>query len=100
MTSEQVEEVAKGRVWTGARAADIGLVDALGGLDTATDLARELAGIEGEEPIKLDVFPKRRPFGIERAKPSSEPIREALALLSEFRTRAPVELRMQHDWAP
>ena len=34
MTQEQVHEIARGRVWTGADAAGIGLVDQLGGLDT------------------------------------------------------------------
>lgn len=100
LTPEHVEDIARGRVWTGAAAAENGLVDALGGLNRATELARELAGIDPEAPIKLEVFPRRRPFGIERAKPSSEPIRDALGVLSQFRTRAPVELRMQHDWAP
>src|SRR5690606_21014315 len=32
---EQVDEVARGRVWTGAQAKERGLVDALGGLDAA-----------------------------------------------------------------
>ncbi|MBI5513160.1 MAG: signal peptide peptidase SppA [Deltaproteobacteria bacterium] len=41
---EDVEPVARGRVWAGSDARDVGLVDALGGLDTAIARARELAG--------------------------------------------------------
>lgn len=99
LTPEQVEEIARGRVWTGERAAELGLIDTLGGLTTATNLARELVGVGAEEPIKLDVFPKKGRWGIERSKPSSEPIREVLAVLSLLRPRAPVELRMQRDWS-
>jgi len=41
MAAERVHEVARGRVWTGADAAERGLVDELGGLATAVELARE-----------------------------------------------------------
>jgi len=46
MAPEAVEEIAGGLVWTGAEAAEIGLVDALGGLDQAVAAAAALAGIE------------------------------------------------------
>ena len=42
MTEEEVEEVARGRVWSGTRALEVGLVDELGGLEEA--LAAEEAG--------------------------------------------------------
>ncbi len=57
---ERVRELAKGRVWTGAQAHERGLVDALGGLETALGLARELAGLAPDAPVKLVTFPKRR----------------------------------------
>jgi len=44
MTEEQVEEVARGRVWTGAQALEIGLVDELGDFGTALARAKELGG--------------------------------------------------------
>lgn len=55
-----VHEIAQGRVWTGSQALELGLVDVLGGLDTAIALAAELAGIEDiavsyREPV-LDDF--------------------------------------------
>ena len=43
MTAEQVHEVARGRVWTGADALAHGLVDQLGGLEEATAIARRRA---------------------------------------------------------
>jgi len=46
MTVDAVDEVAQGRVWTGQKAATIGLVDELGGLDDAIAAAVELADIE------------------------------------------------------
>jgi len=47
-TAEQVEMAAQGRVWAGAEAQDLGLVDELGGLDRAIEIAAELAGL-GED---------------------------------------------------
>ncbi len=57
MTLEEVEAVARGRVWTGTRAQDIGLVDELGGLTTAIALAKQEAGLAEDEPIELRSFP-------------------------------------------
>lgn len=48
MSAEQVEAVAKGRVWSGVRAKELGLVDELGGLHDALALAREEAGVEAD----------------------------------------------------
>ncbi len=51
MTPEQVDRVARGRVWSGVRAREVGLVDAYGGLREAVAHAREKAGLgprEGE----------------------------------------------------
>ena len=47
-TVEQVDAVAQGRVWAGADAHELGLVDKLGGYQDAIDLAAELAGL-GED---------------------------------------------------
>lgn len=45
-TKEEIDQVGQGRVWTGSMALDLGLVDMLGGLDTALDIAIEKAGVE------------------------------------------------------
>ena len=60
MTEEHVEEIARGRVWTGAQAREIGLVDELGDLNTALTMAKELAGLELEREYTIvQVHPPR-----------------------------------------
>ncbi len=46
MTEDAVERVARGRVWTGEQAREIGLVDRLGGFGTALATAKELAELD------------------------------------------------------
>ena len=45
MSVEAVDSVGQGRVWLGAKAKELGLVDELGGLETAIRLAARLAGL-------------------------------------------------------
>ena len=61
LSPERVEEIARGRIWTGAQALELGLVDALGGMDEALKLARREAGMEADAAIRLKVFPRPRP---------------------------------------
>ena len=53
MSVEGVNEVARGRVWTGQDAMDIGLVDGMGNLQDAVALAADLAGISGPDLVEL-----------------------------------------------
>ncbi|MFL1382320.1 MULTISPECIES: signal peptide peptidase SppA [unclassified Nocardiopsis] len=69
MSREEVHEVARGRVWTGRDAADRGLVDALGGLETAVRIAREKVG---GRALPLRPFPRRHPLDRLRPHESSE----------------------------
>ena len=46
MSTEAIEKIAEGRVWTGSTAKELGLVDELGGLDKALEIAVQKAGIE------------------------------------------------------
>jgi protease-4 len=57
-----VEKVARGRVWTGERAQELGLVDELGGLDAAIAAAKELAQIPADETVSLLYLPPPRPL--------------------------------------
>ena len=59
-TPEAIHAVAQGRVWTGRQALQHGLVDALGGLDTAVTLAKERAKIPADEDVQLVLYPERR----------------------------------------
>jgi protease-4 len=49
LSPEEVDEVARGRIWTGEQACEIGLVDELGDFETALAAAKELAGLEAEK---------------------------------------------------
>jgi protease-4 len=60
MSVERVDQVAQGRVWTGAQAREKGLVDALGGLDRAIALAKESAGISPETEVEVVTYPARK----------------------------------------
>jgi len=62
MTKDEVNTVGRGRVWTGRQAKEIRLVDELGGLTKAIELAKGLAGIAREEEVRLVVWPKKRTF--------------------------------------
>lgn len=57
---ERVLEMAKGRVWTGEDALELGLVDELGGFTRALELAREAADIDADSSIRLQLFPRER----------------------------------------
>jgi protease IV len=70
LTPERVHELARGRVWTGADARANGLVDELGGLDVALDLARKKAGLAADAPVRG--FPQTSPLERLRPPESSE----------------------------
>ena len=70
MTVERVDEVARGRVWTGADAAQNGLVDELGGMSAAADIARRRAGLPADAPLR--VYPRLTPLDQLRPPESSE----------------------------
>lgn len=54
----RVQEIAKGRVWTGTQAKDLGLVDQIGGLRTAIGKAKSLARIEARDSVTVRSFPQ------------------------------------------
>ena len=60
-TNDEIKRIAEGRVWTGADALSIGLVDVLGGLDDAIAIAAEKAGLTdnyaiAEYPVQKDAL--------------------------------------------
>ncbi len=62
MTTEQVDGVAQGRVWSGADALQNGLVDQLGGLDQAVAAAAKLANLNEFETelVELPLTPQQQ----------------------------------------
>ncbi|MFQ5512017.1 MAG: signal peptide peptidase SppA [Candidatus Krumholzibacteriia bacterium] len=57
---EALQKLAMGRVWTGRQALDNGLIDELGGLDRAIELARELAELPADEGVTVVDYPKKK----------------------------------------
>ncbi len=53
---DAVEKIAEGRVWSGKRAVELGLVDELGGLDRAISKAAEIAGLA--DGYEVEIYPK------------------------------------------
>ncbi len=62
MSKENVETLAQGRVWTGVQAKQKGLIDRLGGLHDAIQLARELAEIGPKEDVRVVEYGSRGLF--------------------------------------
>ncbi|MGK4003999.1 signal peptide peptidase SppA [Sorangium sp. So ce1036] len=60
LSAEEVERAAKGRIWSGARARELGLVDELGGYARALELAREAAGLAPGAAVEVVEYPPRR----------------------------------------
>ncbi|MBD2858674.1 signal peptide peptidase SppA [Spongiibacter sp. KMU-158] len=60
MAMDEVDELAQGRVWSGVDAQRLGLVDALGSLAQAVDVAAELAGVSAENSrvLRLPLSPE------------------------------------------
>jgi len=60
MTFEDAEKLAHGRVFSGRQAKENGLIDDVGGLDRAIELAKELAGIPADEKVTVVHYPKKK----------------------------------------
>jgi protease IV len=58
MTQDEIHEVARGRIWSGRDALELGLVDELGGFAAAFRMAREAAGIEPDADVRVRVIPE------------------------------------------
>ncbi len=64
MTFEEAEKLAHGRVYTGHQAKDNGLIDEVGGLERAIELAKELVEIPADKGVTVEHYPKKKdPIG-------------------------------------
>ena len=77
---DEIEKVASGRVWTGAQAAERGLVDGVGGLRAALDDAKLRAGLGAESDAVLLLYPPPQAL--------ADQIREALGMRVADQIRA------------
>lgn len=95
----EIEQVARGRVWTGSAAVPIGLVDELGDLHHALRIARDRAGLGSDAPVRrAGHLPALRRMG--RARNSEDPraalspALPAMAGVSDLWPRTAPALRM------
>ena len=82
MSYDAVHQIARGRVWTGADAIGIGLVDTLGGIDLALSIAAEKAGVDN---YKVKEFPKEKDAFAQLSELFGESSDDDLNLLSKMR---------------
>jgi protease-4 len=78
LSVEAVDAVARGRVWTGADALERGLVDELGGLRTAINRAKVLAGFDEDDHARIVSYPGSSFLAFLRPKLSSQPAAASL----------------------
>lgn len=89
---DKVRELAKGRVYSGAQAKELGLVDEIGGFMTALNAAKSAAGLDQDAAVKIQVFPRPKTqfeqlealFNVSAANASDLQALRALAATPEF----------------
>lgn len=93
--AQYIDSIAQGRVWTGGQAKDRGLVDEFGGLDTAIEVAKQLAKIPADKGVERVILPYPTTFlqqllsgGNENANTEVAQQRALLAALPEDARRA------------
>lgn len=98
LSPERVNEIGRGRVWTGVQAKEIGLVDKLGGFEEAIDEVRRLLNLGGDAEVSLI-------YGHERVtlwKLLTGRVEESVVERSLTRTELELvrELRLEGMWEP
>jgi protease-4 len=56
----KIDPIAQGRVWTGRKARELGLVDELGGLSAAIQVAKQRAKLDVSKDVELVVYPPKK----------------------------------------
>jgi protease-4 len=92
MEPVQVEEIGRGRIWTGRQALELGLVDELGGFETALERAKELAGLDPRRwyPVVTVTAPRqfRPPLAFPTPEGTLATLAHSLRVLGEERVWA------------
>ncbi|MCF8372177.1 MAG: signal peptide peptidase SppA [Bacteroidales bacterium] len=57
LSTEKVDEIGQGRVWSGSNAMEIGLIDVYGGLSKSIEIAKEMAGLDH---FRIVEYPKQK----------------------------------------
>ncbi len=102
MPVEAVDKVGKGRVWSGAQAKQLGLVDELGGLDKAIEIAKQLSHIPVDESVHIVRYPEEKTFFeqlLEREKDNNMSEQQSLESIVQHivSQMEPVQARMPYE---
>jgi protease-4 len=109
MTPEDVDKIGKGRVWAGTRGKELGLVDEIGGIDRAIEVAKQLAHIPKNDSVHIVRLPAERTFFqilLEREQDQfnetrsremtlDATLRRLVRTMEPVQARVPFELRIQ-----
>jgi protease-4 len=106
MPVEAVEKVARGRVWSGSQAKKLGLVDELGGLDRAIEVAKQLSGVPADASVHIVRYPVEKSFFeqlLEREKDNNMSesaslefiVRHIVSQMQPVQARMPYELHIR-----
>ena len=95
LTPEAVDAIGQGRVWTGAQAFDVGLVDALGGLRTAVLEAKSAVGLDADADVVLISYPPPKSLAEQIADALGASARATLPSLSLPSTVRQLALTLQ-----
>lgn len=106
MSEQDIRNIAEGRVWTGEMAVKNGLVDSLGDLNTAIDIAAQKAGLDNYDisnyPIPEDLFTKIlngkfSSFAESHIRSFLGQDYESLRFFKSIQQQAPVQARVPYD---
>src|SRR6202050_2507114 len=105
MSADAVDKIGKGRVWSGSQAKDLGLVDELGGVDRAIEVAKQLAHIPASDSVRIVRLPEERTFFQQLLEREKEQLNESeslqatlqhiLGLMEPIQARLPYELHIK-----
>lgn len=96
LPEEQVRQIADGRIYTGAQAQALGLVDELGNLDAAILGAKELAGLEAATVVRYTNSASLRSLLLSRLAAPQQPA-DPLGLRAITDPQPP---RLEYRWVP
>jgi protease-4 len=105
MTPAAVDAIGQGRVWSGAQAKKLGLVDDLGGFDRAIEVAKQLAGIPAGQQVRIVRFPvekslfeqllQRDTDGTDESHSLASIVRHLTGVMEPVEARIPFELHIR-----
>jgi ClpP class serine protease len=95
---EEIRTVARGRVWTGEAAKNVGLVDVLGGLQESINLLKTRIGVAADKQVKIEVYPKKKDeftallnmFGLDKDDEDAEANATMSAFVQKYYAQTPM----------